>query len=150
MIKTVKGNILHATENIICHQVNCQGVMGAGLAKQIRSKYPTVFTTYKHLHNRSNPYDLLGTAQIVNVGETSYVANIFSQLNYGRGKLRYTDYDALRSGLKQVRQFAESKGLTVALPHQIGCGLAGGDWKVVYEIIEEVFSNHDVTLYDFN
>ena len=30
MIKTVYGNILDATEDIICHQVNCQGVMGAG------------------------------------------------------------------------------------------------------------------------
>ena len=47
MIKTVNGNILEATEDIICHQVNCQGVMGSGLAKQIRSKWPSVFADYK-------------------------------------------------------------------------------------------------------
>ncbi len=35
MVKIVKGNILNATEDIICQQVNCMGIMGAGLAKQI-------------------------------------------------------------------------------------------------------------------
>ena len=32
------GNILDAQTDVIAHQVNCQGVMGAGLAKQIREK----------------------------------------------------------------------------------------------------------------
>ena len=30
------GDILHTEADVICHQVNCKGVMGAGLAKQIR------------------------------------------------------------------------------------------------------------------
>jgi len=38
MIKIINGNILDAKETFICHQVNCQGVMGAGLAKAIRNK----------------------------------------------------------------------------------------------------------------
>lgn len=32
---------------IICHQVNCKGVMGGGLAKQIRDVYPNVYYIYK-------------------------------------------------------------------------------------------------------
>ena len=39
MIKIVKSNILDATEDIICHQTNCFGIMGSGLAKQIKEKY---------------------------------------------------------------------------------------------------------------
>ena len=50
-IKFVNGNILTFPERdedtIICHQVNCKGVMGAGLAKQIRDKWPVVFDEYK-------------------------------------------------------------------------------------------------------
>ena len=38
MIKTVYGNILDATEDIICHQVNCQGVMGAGVAMDLPNR----------------------------------------------------------------------------------------------------------------
>lgn len=41
-IKFVNGDILTFPERdgdtIICQQVNCRGVMGAGLAKQIRDK----------------------------------------------------------------------------------------------------------------
>lgn len=40
MIKTVYGNIFDATEDIICHQVNCQGVMGAGVAKALYQRWP--------------------------------------------------------------------------------------------------------------
>lgn len=36
-------------EIVICHQVNCQGVMGAGLAKQIRIRWPEVYVDYKKL-----------------------------------------------------------------------------------------------------
>ena len=38
MIKEVKGNLLKAKEFIIGHQVNCKGVMGAGVAKQIKQQ----------------------------------------------------------------------------------------------------------------
>lgn len=45
-IKHVKGDILATPtrneDTVICHQVNCCGVMGAGLAKQIRDKWPVV------------------------------------------------------------------------------------------------------------
>lgn len=33
MVKHIKGDILDVTEGIIVQQVNCFGVMGAGLAK---------------------------------------------------------------------------------------------------------------------
>ena len=39
MIKTVVGDILDATEDIICHQVNCRGVMGAGVAKTLYTRW---------------------------------------------------------------------------------------------------------------
>ena len=32
------GDILHTEADVICHQVNCKGVMGAGLAKQSKRK----------------------------------------------------------------------------------------------------------------
>lgn len=32
------GNLLDAKTDVIAHQVNCQGVMGAGIALQIKNK----------------------------------------------------------------------------------------------------------------
>ena len=38
MIMEKRGNLLESTEDFIAHQVNCKGVMGAGVAKQIKNK----------------------------------------------------------------------------------------------------------------
>lgn len=38
MIYEIKGNLLNADEAFIAHQVNGKGVMGAGVAKQIKNK----------------------------------------------------------------------------------------------------------------
>lgn len=47
-MKIIYGDILDITEGIICQQVNCMGVMGSGLAKQIKYKYPRVYYEYSN------------------------------------------------------------------------------------------------------
>jgi len=97
-IKHVKGDILTTptrNENtIICHQVNCRAAMGAGLARQIRDKWPVVFEEYVKVCNPKK----LGDFQVVQVAPQLYVANLFGQLNYGRDK-RQTNYAALGTAL---------------------------------------------------
>lgn len=148
VIKEVKGDLLQAPENIIGHQVNCQGAMGAGLAAEIRSKHPIVFEKYKALINKSsdNKEILLGTTQIIKVDENKYVANLFGQFNYGRGQ-RHTDYKSLYQALETLKQKAKKHNLTVALPHGLGCGLAGGDWNIVRNLIDKAFKDYEVTIY---
>ena len=46
MISYHSGDIFDSNCNIICHQVNCMGVMGAGLAKQVKKKCPDAFRRY--------------------------------------------------------------------------------------------------------
>ena len=46
MITYKNGNLLESGCDIICHQVNCQKVMGSGIAKQIREKWPIVYYDY--------------------------------------------------------------------------------------------------------
>lgn len=155
-IHVVNGNIFDTHCNIICHQVNCQGVMGHGIAKQIKEKYRGVFEEYKrycdaHADNREA---MLGEALIIDMyhgaavcdwlvdTDSKYIANIFGQLTYGAG-LR-TDYKALVTGLESVASFAKKHNLSVAIPYKIGCGLAGGDWNKVSVLIEGVFAGSDI------
>ncbi|MBX4152387.1 macro domain-containing protein [Paenibacillus lautus] len=148
MIKIIEENLLDASEDIIGHQVNCQGVMGSGVAKLLRDKYSNLYPSYKQFCSNHNPHDLLGKCHIVKTGD-KYTANLFGQLNYGRQKVRYTDYDALKKSLVILRIAAQRRNLSVALPYNIGCGLANGDWNIVYGIIDEVFSDREVTLYKY-
>jgi O-acetyl-ADP-ribose deacetylase (regulator of RNase III) len=140
------GDLLQAGEDIIGHQVNCQGVMGSGIAKTLRDAYPNLYSEYKRFADQHHPRELLGKCQLVEVG-SKLVANLFGQLTYGRDNIRYTDYGALKQSLLTLKERARSQGDSVALPYNIGCGLANGDWKVVEAILQEVFIDYDVTLY---
>ena len=139
-----KGNILNTKCNIICQQVNCKGVMGAGLALQIRRKWTIVYKDYKQYCNSANKYNnLLGNVLFTKVENDKYVANMFRQLNYGRAK-QQTNYSALSKSFTTVCNFAKVNGYTVAIPYGIGCGLAGGSWDVVSKIILDIFEHTSV------
>ena len=147
MVKIVNGDILQATEDIICHQVNCQNVMGSGVAKALYTQWPEVKKSY-HLFCRrfGSPEKLLGQVQLVEVANGRQVAHIFGQLEYGRDKYRkYTDYTALTKAFNKIRNQCADK--TLAFPYGFGCGLANGDWKIVYNMIETYFKDIDVTIY---
>lgn len=139
MIQIVQGNVLNASENLICHQVNCKGVMGAGLAKQIKIRYPEVFRAYQELCNQQGS-KLLGKAYVV-----KRIVNIFGQNEYGTSS-RKTDYKALEKAFKALHKNLPSK-ISLAFPYNFGCGLAGGDWNTVYHLIEQCFENREIKIY---
>jgi O-acetyl-ADP-ribose deacetylase (regulator of RNase III) len=147
MIKIIKGNILNANEDIICQQVNCKGVMGSGLALQILKKYPEVYGQYKNFCDKYR-WGLLGSVCFVNTKD-KIIACLFGQNDYGRSKRVYTDYCALEKSLTNTKIYAQKENLSIALPHEIGCGLANGDWNVVLDIITRVFDDMDVSIYKY-
>lgn len=147
------GNVLDTPIEIIAHQVNCQGVMGAGLAKQIKDKYPKVCAWYRtKCHKHSFGLKTLGTGQIVPTDDGHTFFNIFAQAGYGT-TVRQTDYDAFKSAfvdaINTYRFFANEalSNLEIAIPYKIGCGLAGGDWKVISAILEQIEKECNVTFY---
>ena len=55
-------NSLDLDVNIICHQVNCLGIMGGGITLQIKNRWPLVFEQYKEYCNNhiNNPAAMMG------------------------------------------------------------------------------------------
>jgi len=135
MIEIVKGNILKAKEDVICHQVNCQGVMGGGLAYQIKNKYPNVFAEYKNFCK--SELCLLGSCHLVECPDGKMIANLFGQDNFGSGL--QTQYEHLFSSFMNLKNKIQCRHLSLAIPYKIGCGLGGGDWDLVLKIIGNVF-----------
>lgn len=147
-MEIINDNIFNCKENVIVHQTNCQGVMGHGIAKQIKDRYPEVFNGYYHYCKTQLAEEILGTSLICEANDGKYIANLFGQLNFGTGL--QTDYDKFRHGLQEIHDFAKDRNLSVAIPYKIGCGLAHGDWNTVYDIITDVFSDYDnVTIYRY-
>jgi O-acetyl-ADP-ribose deacetylase (regulator of RNase III) len=135
--KFMTKDILTIECGIIAHQVNCQGKMGAGLAKQIRAKYPQAYDEYMDWFEDEKMK--LGTVQLVKIKPHLYVANLAGQEQYGLWRTQknrcHTDYQALTECLTQLQEIAQERKLTPYLPFKIGCGLAGGDWSIVYDLI---------------
>lgn len=147
-----EGNLLNATEDIIAHQVNCQGVMGSGLALQIKKEYPRAFVRY-HMkcEEFENKKELLGQCQMVIVDD-KIVANLFGQHEYGKNKKLFTNYRALGDALQSLHDRVTDPdnhyyGKTIAIPYKIGCGLGNGNWEIVSKMLNEIFHDIDIVAY---
>ena len=128
-------SILDIESGVICQQVNCMGVMGAGLALQIKNKYPIVYEEYLKYADPT----AIGKVLLVPVTNGLSVACLFGQVRYGRNR-QHTNYEALRRAFIKLNQLA--KGKTVYVPKNIGCGLGGGQWGIVKTIIQETLDNY--------
>lgn len=148
MIKIIDGDLLTATEDYICHQVNMQGVMGSGVAKAISDKWPNVKSAYlaECSNAKDNNQPLFGAVQFVPISDERYVLNIFGQCHYGRDKdTVYTDYGSLASAFQSINKHCAGRSL--AFPYMFGCGLANGNWGVVYGLMKDYLGDVDVTIY---
>lgn len=144
MITYHDGDLLKSGCDIIAHQVNEYGIMGAGLAAQIKEKYPEVDVGYRDVIcvAGDSGINLGGYACIVGInGTKQHIANCFTQRN------GFTDYEDLKQAVKQVRAFAKIyKAKTVGIPYKYGCGIARGDWKEVEKIWTDAFKDSDIEL----
>lgn len=128
----IDQDLLEVTHGVVAQQVNCRGAFGAGLALATRKRFPAVADAYFKKRDWK-----LGDVLFVEVASDHVHALLAGQDRYGRGG-RFTDYAALETALRKAQQFAEPLRLPLFLPYGIGCGLAGGEWQVVSEIIERV------------
>lgn len=146
MIKEYVGDVLNAEVDIIAHQTNCKGVMGAGVAKQIKDRLLSVeeFEKYANICTSSDPF---GTCQILKTLKRNLlVANLFGE-RIPTGRKQDTDYKALENAISQLVKYArENNYKKIAIPGLLGCGLAGGDWKMVRSILDKYFRHSDLEL----
>lgn len=139
-IKIIEGDLLTSKANVITHCCNNKGVMGSGIAKQIKDKYPTVYNSYRSNYEKDGLK--LGQVICVIVNDKQYIANLIGQDGYGYDGKQYIDYEKFKTGLYAIRDFMLRNNFkTIAFPYNIGCYRAGGKWEIVYKMIEDVFSD---------
>lgn len=138
MYKEIKGNLLDLFDQgefeIIGHGCNCKCIMGAGIAKQIKERYPEAYFSDRNSI-------LISVEKLGNFSsnEEETIFNLYSQYEPGKN----LDYEALTLALRKINMCY--KGLHIGLP-QIGCGIAGGDWNRVKSIIQQELKDMDVTI----
>lgn len=146
-MKTVKGNLvdmgLKGAFDMIVHGCNCFHTMGAGIAREIKTKIPkayeedcrTVYGSQKKLGH----YSLCLSKGLI-------VINAYTQFGFGTRK--DVDYTAIKRVFERLNIDCASRNLRIGIP-AIGCGLAGGNWEVVRRIIEDATPNLDITFVEY-
>lgn len=130
-------NITTIETGIIAHGVNCQGVMGSGVALAIKNKWPIVYVQY--LSTKPFGRSLLGNTFLVTIDEPNrlFVANCYTQEFYGSRGV-FASPEAVRSSLFLVYKYANRDNLPIYMP-KIGAGRGGLNWENdVVPIIERL------------
>lgn len=142
MINVVQGDLLLAKEKIIVHQCNCRSSDAKGLAKLIFDKYPAAYTYDRQ--RQPGTYHAIHT-------DDKVIVNLYGQL--GPGKPNATnatnatnDTPAQRltwftSALYQIYGVEE-----LAMPYNIGCGMAGGNWSDYFSVIEKFAKDRQINV----
>lgn len=145
-MKTIRGDLiqlaLEGDFDLIVHGCNCFCSMGAGIAKGIRQTFPEA---YKADHETiSGDRSKLGTiswAKSKAYKNELIVVNAYTQFKFS-GKSPLVDYDAVRNCFKVIK--SKFPGFKIGYP-AIGAGLAGGDWNIISQIINEELEGEDHT-----
>jgi O-acetyl-ADP-ribose deacetylase (regulator of RNase III) len=138
-IEYVKGDLLESPLDVIAHGCNCCGVMGSGVAKAVKEKYPWAFEAYAHHYKNSVVFNasqpIPGTVVPAFNGHM-HVLNLLTQRTYGRDPdTRYVSYDAIDKCFTFVAQYMRNfNQYEIGIP-KIGAGLGNGYWPAIEAII---------------
>lgn len=168
--KEIDGDLIKSFKNgeydVMAHGCNCYATMGAGIALTIGKEFPDALMADNFL-DIPNGMKRLGKLSYCALeldknkkSEYSFIFNLYSQFRPGadfRIKAFQSSLKAMKRELKNHFTYYDSElkknvfkpeNIRVGLPI-IGCGIGGGDWEEVSELIKTELSDYDVTIVHF-
>lgn len=154
-MKIIQQDMRALDKGVLFHQVNCQGIMGGGIARAFAVKWPKLEPEYRAICEKFDfdENQLLGKVYTYGVDRDLVIANVFGQGDVSRSE-RMTRYDATCDAFERIIRSQErnKKGLFTRLPlyfpYKMGCGLGGGEWSIYSSIIEHYFPNAIICQYN--
>lgn len=156
MLIEVQGDLLASDCDIIAHGCNCFHTMGSGIARQIAKQIPEALvadkkTVYGDI-NKLGTYSV-ASAKLSQKSTSTIkcVFNLYTQHKFGTDAVQ-VDYSAVEKAMKNFRNAVAQMEILHGLPlkvgiPRIGCGLAGGDWRIIKPLIEAAFYDHPIYVY---
>lgn len=132
----VQGNLFKEPfSTVLVNPVNCEGVMGAGLAREFKRHYPEMFQRYQVVCRRR----LLIPGKVLPLTLADGKRIIcFPTKNSWRKPSRL---EWIEAGLgRLVAWLQEAMPDAIAIP-PLGCGLGGLDWPDVHDLMERAFAD---------
>ena len=133
------GNIFDSKMQTLVNPVNCVGIMGKGLTKAFKLKFPDIFKIYE---DECSYGKMIGGSVLLRMSGEKQVACFATKVNW-RNPSRY---DYIVRGLNSLKSSAQL-GLikSLAIP-ALGCGLGELDWPEVQDYIEQILGNLSIPI----
>ena len=152
--------LTNVKSNIFIHGANCQATMNSGIARDVKNRIPELYQADLDFHMGRKAIDQLGKFSMVmyrddNSPPHKMAFNLYTQFYYGTEK-RHFNYGAFICALSSAIETAivykcvETNNefdytMNIVMP-KIGCGLGGGDWNIVEEILQYTNFSNDVSI----
>lgn len=138
-VQVCSGDLFQDPAEVWVNAVNCVGVMGAGIAKAFKAKFPLYYLDYYTkcqdglLHVGTVDYYALPLSNVA--PPPLFIVSFPTMLNPGEA----TQESELIAGLKSLTKFCDHYSVNhVALP-ALGCGIGDFDFNRLHELVEEAF-----------
>lgn len=135
----IKGDLLESKSQYIVHQSNCVTKRAKHLALSVFKKFPyaDIYKPRAEGKYKDKPGSIIIKG---NGADQRYVLAILGQFYPGKSKYGNDSPNMrlmwFKQGLKKIEKI---EGLTsIAFPARIGCGAAGGDWKLYKKSIMDL------------
>ena len=149
-INYITGDLFSTPDKVIAHGCNAQGVMGSGVALQVKIEYPDVFEKYKeecHFIRLSSRNGLPPWTNIIVPAKDKIIVNMITQEYFGKENKRYVSYDAIDICFDYLFHYCWDNEIdSISIP-KIGAGLGGGNWDTIISIIEDRMKTVNVNVY---
>ncbi len=151
----LKGNAIDYTlaqpkTRVLLHCCNNHGVMGSGIALEVKNRVPDAYQSYKTWCNVTGK-ESIGDMRI---GRDSMdgeivVANLIAQDGYGTTGERFVNYGRLAEALYKAKNIINNKREYV-IPFKMASDRAGGDWNFVIELCKDILGDKYITVVEYS
>lgn len=130
-IKSRYQSLFDSNSQTLVNTVNCVGVMGKGIAKEFKARYPEMFKEYNTICNNNELK--VGKPYVWKSKSKKWVLNFPTKCHYKDG----SKIEWIEDGLKYFKDHYKEWGITsIAFP-ALGCSNGGLDWNVVLPIMKK-------------
>lgn len=127
-----QGNIADDEAEVLINTVNCVGVMGKGVAKLFKEKFPAMYRKYKELCNDNQiKIGKMSVFIFTRNDKTQHIVNFPTKVHWRNP----STLEMVELGLKDLSELlVKIKPQTMAMPMP-GCGNGGLNWEDVKPLV---------------
>jgi O-acetyl-ADP-ribose deacetylase (regulator of RNase III) len=154
---TVDGNAIDEFMNstgtaIFMHGANCQSMMGAGIALEVRNRLPELY--YLDKYDIRTPHQKLGSFSAVLLGvgpdqKSKIGVNLYTQFNGGANFDMIAMINSLNSFILSLHpSLGASSDITIYIP-KIGSGIGGGNWQKIEKELQNMLREFNLVVVNY-